>query len=265
MRSMCIALVLATLPLLTGCEFLNSLTGAASNTAGDTIGKSIGDAIARQYTPQFAAIYAQVIFTYAFHSGAGWIEETAYAPGQWTRWRGTSSKESGRNAGMEKAFLQSTADGKEWWKVKFLDPESSDTIILEGLFTANRTQLLRLRGKFPGQEAGEIPVTEGSVYQQPTRLTAESLAGALVGEENVTVPAGTFPAKHYRYSSLGSGGASDWYLSDRVPGGLVKYGATSTSNTAPATAGTETVPSTADYSFELEAFGEDATSELGSI
>ena len=54
-------------------------------------------------------------------------------------------------------------------------------------------------------------------------LTEESYAGLKVGVEDITVPAGTFTTDHLRTSHPGRGGTVHWYVSDRVPGGVVKF------------------------------------------
>jgi hypothetical protein len=96
---------------------------------------------------------------------------------------------------------------------------------VEALFDRETGEFVRMRGKMPGdEEATEMPVEEGTYgYVQPRRLTQESMEGARVGVETVQVPAGSYRADHIRYGGTGSG-TWDWWLSDQVPGGMVKYG-----------------------------------------
>jgi hypothetical protein len=164
---------------------------------------------------------------------------------------------------MEKAYLKKTTDGNEWWKVKFYDASSGDVVILEGLFAPQKNQLLRLRAQFPNQDVGEIPVREGAVYSQPMPLTAESLEGATVGSENITVPAGAFSVKHLQYKDVVTGSVTDWYLSDKSPGGIIKYSVTADqkSTEKPTVEGL----SRKHYSFELVNYGSGAESELNSF
>lgn len=270
MRMLTAGVLVATLGI-SGCSyfdgFLRSGVDSAGREAGSSMGKAVGDSIGRsiasQYTAQFAALYAQIIFAYAFHSGtAGWITEEDYEVGQWTRWRAVGDGEENGST-MEKAFLLRTDDENEWWKVKFTNAGSGEVVILEGLFAPERARLLRLRGKFPEQPAGEIPVEEGAVYSRPSRLTEESLAGARVGETNVTVPAGTFRAEHYRYQDAVRGTTVEWFVSRKAPGGLVRYLATSRREAAD---GSEVGGLSQDqFEFQLDAYGDGAGSELGSF
>jgi len=202
-------------------------------------------------------MYSSYLFTFAFTPGGYWVEPTAYQPGEWTKWRVTSGGEGGW---MERAFLKKTAEGKEWWRVAMFNPEEQDTVILEALFAADRSTVLRLRSKFPGQGVAEMPVQEGmSVYREPVKLTRESLEGATVGEENVTVPAGSFHARHIRYGNMMGGGTVDWWVADGVPGGLVKYSAGPQAQAGEGGANNEA------YAFELLGRGSDARTMLGSF
>jgi hypothetical protein len=241
---------------------VDSAAEKTGKTVGESIGEKVGSAIVRHYTPQFASLYAEVILGYAFHSGMYWIDTVEYNEGEWTKWRSISEGEENYST-MEKAYLKQTDEKKEWWKVKFYDASSDDTVVLEGLFAPNRSQLLRLRGKFPDQEAGEIPVREGIIYNQPTQLTEDSLEGATVGTEEITVPAGTFSVKHLQYKDAVTGSTTDWYLSEKVPGGMVKYSVTSkdSSQEEQEVKGL----SQEQYVFELVSYGTEAKSELNSF
>ena len=81
-----------------------------------------------------------------------------------------------------------------------------------------------MRGRTNGQPAGEIPVEQntGFSWREPTYLTTESLNAAVVGNESITTPAGTYTAKHVRYSMMG-GGTYEWWMTEGVPGGVAKY------------------------------------------
>ena len=241
---------------------VQSAADKTGQTVGEAVGEQVGKAIVRHYTPQFALLYAEVILGYAFHSGMYWIDTQAYKERQWTKWRSVFEGEKEPST-MEKAYLKQRDEGKEWWKVKFYDASSDDVVILEGLFAQNRSQLLRLRAKFPDQDAGEIPVREGIVYSPPSRLTEESLEGATVGTERITVPAGTFSVKHLQYKDIATGGRVDWYLSEKVPGGIVKYSVT-TGDVSQEKQEVEGL-SQEHYIFELVAYGSEAKSELNSF
>jgi hypothetical protein len=117
-------------------------------------------------------------------------------------------------------------------------------------------QLVRMRGKMPGDsEANELMVPEHMTQVRTlgmfgTRPTKESVDGATVGTETVTTAAGSFAAKLVRFG--GGGGRQEWWLTDAVPGGWVRYRASA-------------ADADADESFvmELVAHGTGATSELG--
>jgi hypothetical protein len=201
-------------------------------------------------TPDLTNFYVSYLFSMAFHSGSYAMEQTAYAPGEWTRWRIVDGEEG--SAEMERAFIARTGDGSEWWRVKYSTTSDGETsvMVLEGLFSNDKTQLVRLRTLMPGAtEPAELPVREGAFgYVAPIPLTAESMEGAKVGVERVVVPAGTFSTNHLRYGALG-GGNLDWWLTDSVPGGMVKYSVHGEGET-PAIV-------------ELTSFGKGAKSELG--
>jgi len=73
---------------------------------------------------------------------------------------------------------------------------------------------------------GEVPLTEESVYVPPAEVSDESIKGATVGREEVKTPAGTFTADHVVFMSSAGEGNIEWWITDKVPGGVVKYIAT---------------------------------------
>lgn len=161
---------------------------------------------------------------------------------------------------MERAFLARLDDGKEWWRVKFFDGDSGDTVTIEALFSPGREQLLRMRMQLPGEEPEEVPVEEGT-YVPPRELTEESLEGAKVGAESVTVPAGTFDAIHYRFGTPGRG-TWEWWVADGVPGRVVRYKETGARDRE-APEGAEGLDE--DWTLELAGYGDGAKSELGVL
>ena len=95
-------------------------------------------------------------------------------------------------------------------------------------------------------------MTEQQYYYPPAKLTKESIEGAVVGRETVQVGAGKFNASKAVYSVMGAG-VSEWWLSDKVPGGVVKYLFKGKKDSAPV------------MEMELESFGKNAKSVLGSF
>jgi hypothetical protein len=272
---------LAVVPLALAVAGCGSVIGSAIDQAASRTGQGIGDAVGKRagaaagarigaridvWTPFITQMYVNYLFSMAFNAGTYTFETKEYAAGDWTRWQVPESAEDGsRPATMERAFLSTTAEGNEWWRVKWVayhrdnGTESADTITLEGLFSADKSQLVRLRGKMPKDTEGkEMPVQEGTYgYARPIPLTEESVRGATVGVENVRVPAGSFQARRVRYGDMG-GGTLEWWLVDNVPGGMVKY-----LRKAPGER-SEDGPDAANWTLELVAHGRGARSELGS-
>jgi hypothetical protein len=249
-----------------GCSTVGSALGGAIGGANRGVGQATGNAAegavvgaapqpggpggmgAGGYGPQMMMSYANMMFTLGFNSGGYWIPGADLQPGQSVTFEFAQNNRTQR---MERAFLTKLADGKEWWRVKWYSMnERPDTIVFEAMFSADRSQVLRMRGKSPGQQPGEIPVqqNQGFTWRTPTYLTQESLNAAIVGTENVTTSAGTFNAKHVRYTLMG-GGTYEWWMADGVPGGVVKYVVGYGNNM---------------YNQTLVAMGSNATTELGS-
>jgi hypothetical protein len=258
------ACVLAVAGCAAARSAVSGAIGGASGAAGARVGASIGSRVRGPSVPgmpagaqgaQMMGFYANYMFGMAFHSGGYWVGGAGAGateqPGQWTMWEYDAN--GGAKNRMERAFLTRLPDGKEWWRVRWYNMEGSnpDTVVFEAMFSADRSQVLRMRGKTSGQEAGEIPVEQGTTgftYTSPTVLTQESLQGATVGNEAVTTPAGTFQTTHIRYTMMG-GGSYEWWTAGNVPGGVVRY-----------TTGYQSDR----YTVTLVGMGSDARSILGS-
>lgn len=214
-----------------------------------------GRPMAGQWTPDLSWLYINQMFGMMYATGASAFD-SSYAPGQWTRWRmSTSSDEEAMI--LERAFISRSDDGNEWWRFKMT--MGADTATMEAMLKPigdGMQQVVRMRARMPGDtEANElmVPQDAGPIGRYGIfggmRPTAESLAGATVGTGPLVTPAGSFTARHVRYGA--AGGRQEWWLSDQVPGGWLKYQVT----------GNE-----ADerFTMELLAHGTGATSELGS-
>jgi hypothetical protein len=205
---------------------------------------------------QMTMFYTQFMFSMAFGSGGFAIGSSDFKPGQYVRFQVPSpgeSKGSGRTSGsIERAYLGDDAEGNQWWKVKFVGDEKKEAVILEALLSPKDGKMLRLRGKFPQDAEGrEMVVAENSTYVPPTRLSPKSVEGATKGVESVTVPAGTFNARHVVF---GDGVSTfEWWLADKVPGGTVKQMGRGGGGERGG-----------EYVLELVAFGSDAQTELGT-
>lgn len=168
------AVVLAA--VLSGCflvqEAAQTTVGAASEAAGQEVGEAIGARVASaaqlptagtaQWN-QFMVSQAQVLFSYAFAANGMWPAEATYEEGEWVRYESRTAE--GETAGvqtLERAFLTTTEDGNEWWRVRAQQEE--DTWVYEALINPERGEVVRLRSRDPEGNVGEVPVTERTVY-----------------------------------------------------------------------------------------------------
>ena len=215
-----------------------------------------------QWNADMSWMFVSQMFGMMYATGAN-VFDGGYEPGQWTRWTMKSGDDEDERYTVERAFLLRTADGGEWWRFRSVTVSgsgsraSADTVVFEGLFKKQGDgvqQLVRMRGKMPGEsEANEMMVPENMSSWSTlggfgTRPTKESVDGATVGTVRVATPAGSFSARLVRFG--GPGGKQEWWLTETVPGGWVKYQATQ---------------SDGDDAFvmELVAHGTGARSELG--
>lgn len=239
-------------------DAIASLGGVAGAGAGAGAGRTMPG----QWTSDISWMFVSQMFGMMYATGAS-VFEGAYEPGQWTRWSMKNADEDDDNYTVERAFLARTADGGEWWRFKSVSVSGSgrnataDTVVLEGLFKPQGEgvqQLVRMRGKMPGErEANEMIVpqnmsTVSSLGGFGMRPTPESVAGATVGTERVATPAGSFSAKLVRFG--GPGGKQEWWLTETVPGGWVRYRASRAEGENA-------------FTMELVAHGTGARSELG--
>ena len=248
---------------LSGCFAVESAVESGVNSAASAAGEEVGRSIGQQLAPavnlpaygtgawnQFMVSQAQVLFGRAFAAGGMWPAQASYAPGEWVRYRSTVSGESEAALDtLERAYLKETEDGRQWWRVRGL--RGGQAWIYEALVDPERGEVVRLRAKDPEGNVGEVPVTENTVYQSPQRLTKESIEGATVGTENIETAAGTFSTRHVEYQGGAGGGTITWYLSNEVPGDVVKY-----------QVGSQQQGST--WTSTLVAYGTDATTMLDS-
>jgi len=227
-----LGLVLVAALVLNGCVSTAVQQGlnSAGEAAGQTVGEALGAEIVRaaDLPPPGSARYnqvmvqqAQIMFSYAFSAGGMWPAEARHEPGEWTTYRvGATDGETALDT-LERAFLKRTDDGNEWWRVRGV--QEGEAWVYEALLDPEQETVVRMRGKDPEGEVGEVPVTEETVYRPPQQLTEESVEGATEGTESVETPAGTFTARRVEYTGATSGGTVTWFLSDEVPGDVVQY------------------------------------------
>ena len=282
MRRLLFVLCATALVCNSGClirEYIAEAAGSAASSAGSSAGSAAGNTVGNEagnlagnaainsmggptqpvsanprmqmMNQQVMMFYTQFIFSMAFGSGGYSIGTGDFKPGQYARF--TLPSDSGGEAEggtLERAYLGDDGEGNQWWKVKMVNPKNGETIILEALLSPKDNKMLRLRGKFPQDDAGkEMAVSENASYVPPTRLSKKSIEGATTGVESVTVPAGTFRARHVVFGDVGS--THEWWLDDKVPGGTVKEL-------------TKVSGGRGQYQLDLVASGSDAATELGT-
>ncbi len=247
---------------------LSSVLGVSFVQAGAPAGGAVGGGGGRAtmnvpgvWTTDYAWEYIGYMFAMEYGSGAGSLEKE-YQPGEWTRWTITDGSGKTTLQTIERAYLAKMVDGSEWWRFKTTAPRDdngkqvSDTLVLEAQFKNDNPYyktLVRMRGKLPGtaeaQEmmvpAGFATVGMGAVFQ--TRPTPESIEGATVGTEAVTIGGSSLQAKHVKFGI--GGGTLEWWLSDQAPGGWLKF--------------LVTAKDTPGYKMEMVEKGTGAKSELG--
>lgn len=242
------------------------VTSADARAVADamaSLGVAMGGArvMPGQWTADASWMYVSHMFAMMYGTGAN-VFDKPYQPGQWTRWQMQGDDEDDKQT-VERAYLMATPDGGEWWRFKSITTSRdgnrvvADTVVLEGLFkrmSEGTQQLVRMRGKMPGdREANEMMVPQNMSTVNTwgmfgTRPTPESVEGATVGTETIRTPAGSFTAKRVRFGS--PGGRQEWWTTDQVPGGWVKYRVSESDDEV-------------NYVMELVAHGTGAKSELG--
>ncbi len=232
-RKIIIAVLTFAAALISGCASIqdavvsgavSGMSRAASEQAEQYVYKQMApkEKLPAPKTPgwgTFMAMQAQVVFSYTFSVGGMWIGQTGYKPGEWTKFEMISEGDS-KPVVLERAFLKRLANGNEWWRTSW--EAEGESWIYEALISKKDESLLRLRARDTDGNEGEVPVTNRQIYYEPQEVSAESIKGATIGTENITVPAGTFSAKHVRFVNQGQGNV-DWWLNDTVPGGVIKY------------------------------------------
>lgn len=247
--------------------------GAAQTGGGAARGGARTGRGARMHdfgSPNYAWEYIGSMFQVMYLSGAMMFEKP-YQPGQWTRWQLTKQYEvtgdeaaQTEKAQFERAFLGNDAGGGEWWRTTQIDfyeedgRQVADTVVLEGLFKGDNEyvrQLVRMRGKFPGQaEPQELMVPQAFAMLSllaafPFKPTEESIQGATVGNEKVA----GFDARHVKFG--GTGGMMEWWVADAAPGGWVRFRHTDEAS--------PDVKKPASYTMEMTEQGKGAKSLLG--
>jgi len=228
----CLAMAVA----FSGCMLGDAVMGGISSGVRKGVSSGVEQKVEQEVAPQtqpsqakappmgpqwnqFMVMQAQMAFNYAFSAGGLWAGQQGYKPGEYTIFRWTM--EGNDPIDMERAYLKELDDGKQWWRVSWEDSEGS--WIWEALIDADTGEMVRMRARDADGNEGEVPVSGQTVYMAPAELTQESVQGATVGKEKVTVPAGTFQTDHVVYMAATGEGQAEFWLAPQIPGGVVKY------------------------------------------
>jgi hypothetical protein len=206
--------------------------GGLSGMVGNAVGAQL-----RMFTPDMTWAYVSYLNSILYMSGATMFE-TDYKPGEWTRWEISDASQRGEQMVLERAMIRRDPDKSEWWRTKTISisrRQRADTIIIESQLKpldpdGMAQTVVRMRGKFPGDTAGKelmVPENMNTLTAQAfgRKPTKESIAGATIGTEVITVGNTSYTTNHVRFGS--GGGDMDWWLSDKAPGGLVRVQSTS--------------------------------------
>jgi hypothetical protein len=179
--------------------------------------KGGGSAMAYQY--QFNAFYG------GFWT-MGWFgyKEINYKPGQGTIWNFTDSKKKSETMTLERALLKVNADSSQWWRFRF--ESGKDTVLYEFLVGADSV-VKKVRYKDPDTGTVEEFVPSQDQQQPPAGAanaprSRQELAKYRVDKQNVKVKAGSFATDHYLYNDEKENGSAESWVSDGVPGYMVK-------------------------------------------
>ena len=199
--------------------------------------------ISRMMTQMYPIIFQSLFSAHGYS-----IDLADYKPGEWTEWRFSDNQDF--SGTMRKAYLKQLDNGQQWWQIVYTPEDAADKITMEVLFAKDKSSIRRMRQQSGNEAPAEVPVSEGW-YVAPTKLTKESLEGAVVKRnDKVKVPAGTYTADILQFGQMGMGGTLSIWRSTKVPGGVVKTQVDD--------------PDGTQITSELKALGKGAKTELGS-
>ncbi|MBW1811036.1 MAG: hypothetical protein JRJ87_22795 [Deltaproteobacteria bacterium] len=246
------AILLATF-ITPGCFLFDSAVDEAIDNSHDEMANNMA---AGMMVPMYKSYGLSLMAAY-FWAGGYWLAHHPYQPGQWTKWshqieQASKSEGPEQPLHVEKAFLKRNADGSEWWRLKALGKGPDETFVFEALFSAERTQIVRMLAKMGDNPVTEITFEEGEAsFPAPSAFEDTWINDHTQG--TVSLAAGTlsFSANHVQFKTPDGAGQVDFYFSADVPGGLIKYQFSNTQGDK--------------YSIQLSGHGSNAVSELGAF
>lgn len=131
----------------------------------------------------------------------------------------SNAKGSAKSKTMEMYIVaKESVEGKDgYWMEFMVTDDKNQTSVGKALFTKDDFQYHRMIIQAPGQGAMELPFNPNAARREKMEENMSDWHSA--GNENITVPAGTFACEHWRNDKRNS----DIWTSDKVtPFGLVK-------------------------------------------
>jgi hypothetical protein len=217
-----------TVTLLAGCSSLTSAISAAMTPPAPKATTQEAPQEQKSSAPQQSddkTMAYQYQFN-AFYGGIwnmGWTgyKDSSYKLGQGTIWKFSGSKDD--SVTFERALLRMNPDSTQWWRFK-LDTKK-ESILYEFLVgTDGKAQKVRYKDPDTGS-IGEFVPTEGGVPGAAPSVTPKSqaeMAKYKVDRQTVKVEAGSFASDHYVYTDERGEGTSESWMSNSVPGSIVK-------------------------------------------
>ncbi len=171
------------------------------------------------YLAQFYSIY-----WYSFYPGGFYFDDTNYEVGQGTEWKLTSNGDNDELI-ITKALLKINDDTSRWWKIKY--GNRSDEIIYEFLIDKDYN-LLKLR--FTDEDSGEVReylATPEELEPYSTsdmrKISESDYKEWDKGIVTLKTDAGSFETNHLLFTESAADYSYEWWISDRVPGKMVKF------------------------------------------
>ncbi|NLB35269.1 MAG: hypothetical protein GX817_05590 [Elusimicrobia bacterium] len=161
---------------------------------------------------------ASAMFALVFAGGfSPWQKD--FSEGEWTTWK-ISDGGSVADFTLKYALLKRLDARRNWWQLEVNDGD----IIYEALLNTSGYLTERLRAQFSGEAPIEVPVSNDyPLNLAASQIQASSVERYFVREEFLQTPAGSFNTKYYRYPAPDGSGELALWVSERVPGGLVRY------------------------------------------
>jgi hypothetical protein len=230
------SIILAAVMLVAGCSSMqNALANALTKQPEPAPAPAPQEQPAPAPAPKTASPGAAMAYQYqfnAFYGGMwnmGWFGygDANYKVGQGTVWTFVDTDSKGKkkdkdSVSFERALLKINPDKSQWWRFKM--DSGKDSILYEFLVGAD-TVVQKVRYQDPEGTIGEFYPEKGQKQAQPASDAPTSRAEMpkyLVDKQTVQVKAGSFMTDHYLYTDEKGRGTSESWVSDKVPGYLVK-------------------------------------------